>query len=192
MSGMPKESMEQERIVRELQRIFGEKNATAAKHVRYAYSYDMSFVTPKLPDYVVMAETVEQIQELMRFANQEKIPVIPYTAGTNIGGLCIPERGGILLDLKRMNKIIKIDPESHYAVIEPGVSHGQLAEALFEHKLRFGWPVGPPSASVSSCAISHGIGGVPGTSMELAATTRPSLNCVLAGSSVRTPSAENE
>ena len=108
----------------------GEKNATAAKHIRYAYSYDMSFVKPKLPDYVVMAETVEQIQELMRFANREKIPVIPYTAGTNIGGLCIPERGGILLDLKRMNKIIKIDPESHYAVIEPGVSHGQLAEAL--------------------------------------------------------------
>lgn len=160
MSDMPKKSKEEERIVMELQRIVGEKNATAAKHVRYAYSYDMSFVQPKLPDYVVMAETVEQIQELMRFANREKIPVVPFTAGTNIGGLCIPERGGILLDLKKMNKIVKIDPESHYAVIEPGVSHGQLAEALFTHKLRFGWPVGPPSASVSSCAINHGIGGL--------------------------------
>jgi glycolate oxidase len=160
MSEMPKSSPEQLRIVKALQAIVGEKNATSAKHVRYAYSYDMSFVLPKLPDYVVMAETVEQIQQIMRFANQEKIPVIPFTAGTNIGGLCIPERGGILLDLKRMNKIIKIDAESHYAVIEPGVSHGMLAEALFEHNLRFGWPVGPPSASVSSCAISHGIGGL--------------------------------
>ncbi len=160
MTEMPKESKEQDRVVKELKRIVGEKNATAEKHVRYAYSYDMSFVLPKLPDYVVLTETVEQIQELMRFANQEKIPVIPFTAGTNIGGLCIPERGGILLDLKRMNKIIKIDAESHYAVIEPGVSHGQLAEALHKHKLRFGWPVGPPSASVSSCAINHGIGGL--------------------------------
>ena len=160
MTEMPEVPEETLKVVKELQVIVGEKNATAAKHVRYAYSYDMSFVKPKLPDYVVMTETVEQIQQIMRFANQEKIPVIPYTAGTNIGGLCIPERGGILLDLKRMNKIIKIDAESHYAVIEPGVSHGQLAEALYEHKLRFGWPVGPPSASVSSCAINHGIGGL--------------------------------
>ena len=160
MTEIPKESKVDPRITKKLREIVGEKNATAAKHIRYAYSYDMSFVKPKLPDYVVMAETVEQIQELMRFANLEKIPVIPYTAGTNIGGLCIPERGGILLDLKKMNKIIKIDAESHYAVIEPGVSHGQLAEALFKHKLRFGWPVGPPSASVSSCAINHGIGGL--------------------------------
>lgn len=160
MTEMPEVPKETLRVVKKLQAIVGEKNATAAKHVRYAYSYDMSFVKSKLPDYVVMAETVEQIQQIMRFANQEKIPVIPFTAGTNIGGLCIPERGGILLDLKRMNKIIKIDAESHYAVIEPGVSHGRLAEALYEHKLRFGWPVGPPSASVSSCAINHGIGGL--------------------------------
>ena len=160
MTEMHTESTDQQRIIKELQAIVGEKNATAAKHVRYAYSYDMSFVLPKLPDYVVMAETPEHIQEILRFANQEKIPVVPFTAGTNIGGLCIPERGGILLDLKKMNKIIKIDAESHYAVIEPGVSHGQLAEALHKHNLRFGWPVGPPSASVSSCAISHGIGGL--------------------------------
>jgi glycolate oxidase len=147
-------------ILKELASIVGEKNATAAKHICYAYSYDMSFVTPKLPDYVVMATTVEQIQGVLKFANKERIPVVPYTGGTNIGGLCIPERGGIVLDLKRMNKIIKLDPESLVAVIEPGVSHAQLASALAEHKLRFGWPVGPPSASVSSCAISHGIGGL--------------------------------
>ncbi len=147
-------------ILEELRSIVGESNASAAKHIRYAYSYDMSFVDPKMPDYVVMATEVEQIQEIMRFANQEKIPVVPYTAGTNIGGLCIPERGGILLDLKRMNKIIDIDPLDGVAVIEPGVSHAKLADALFPLGLRFGWPVGPPSASVSSCAISHGIGGL--------------------------------
>ncbi|HUU80437.1 MAG TPA: FAD-binding protein [Acidobacteriota bacterium] len=147
-------------ILKELASIVGEKNATASKHICYAYSYDMSFVKPKLPDYVVMATTVEQIQGILRFANKEKIPVVPYTGGTNIGGLTIPERGGIILDLKRMNKIIKLDPEALVAVIEPGVSHAQLASALAEHNLRFGWPVGPPSASVASCAVSHGIGGL--------------------------------
>ncbi|MCU0579833.1 MAG: FAD-binding oxidoreductase [Desulfobacterota bacterium] len=147
-------------VLSKLVSIVGPKNATAAKHIRYAYSYDMSFVQPKLPDYVVLVSTVEEVQGVLRYANQEKIPVVPYTAGTNIGGLTIPERGGILMDLKRMNRIITIDTESHYAVIEPGVSHAQLATALYPHQLRFGWPVGPPSASVSSCAISHGIGGL--------------------------------
>jgi FAD/FMN-containing dehydrogenase len=149
-----------DRVLAELKSIVGEQNATAAKHVRYAYSYDMSFVQPKLPDYVVLATEVEQIQELLRFANRELIPVVPYTSGTNIGGLCIPERGGIILDLKRMNRILTLDVEANYAVIEPGVSHGQLADALYPHKLRFGWPVGPPSASVLACCVSHGIGGL--------------------------------
>jgi FAD/FMN-containing dehydrogenase len=171
---------EEDKILEELVSIVGKENATAAKHIRYAYSYDLSFVKPKLPDYVVMATTVEQIQNIMKFANREKIPVVPYTAGTNIGGLCIPERGGILLDLKRMNKIIRIDDESHYAVIEPGVSHAQLATELYKYNLRWSWPVGPPSASSSSCAISHGIGGLSGryglnseeiTSMEVVLPT---------------------
>jgi FAD/FMN-containing dehydrogenase len=170
----------EDKILEELVSIVGKENATAAKHIRYAYSYDLSFVKPKLPDYVVMATTVEQIQNLMKFANREKIPVVPYTAGSNIGGLCIPERGGILLDLKRMNKIIRIDDESHYAVIEPGVSHAQLATELYKYNLRWSWPVGPPSASSSSCAISHGIGGLSGryglnseeiTSMEVVLPT---------------------
>ena len=167
-------------ILDELVAIVGKDNATAAKHIRYAYSYDLSFVKPKLPDYVVMANTVEQIQSIMRLANREKIPVVPFTAGSNIGGLCIPERGGILLDLKRMNKIIRIDTESHYAIIEPGVSHAQLAMELYKHRLRWSWPVGPPTGSVSSNMLCHGIGGMSGryglaseevTSMEVVLPT---------------------
>lgn len=168
------------KILEELVSIVGKENATAEKHIRYAYSYDLSFVKPKLPDYVVMATTVEQVQGVMKLANREKIPVVPFTAGSNIGGLCIPERGGILLDLKRMNQIIRIDAESHYAVIEPGVSHAQLAMELYKHNLRWSWPVGPPSASVSSNALCHGIGGLSGryglnseeiTSMEVVLPT---------------------
>lgn len=160
MTEMPKESNVDSRITQKLCEIVGEKNATDLKHIRYAYSYDLSFVKPKLPDYVVMPTSVDQVQEIMKFANQEKISVTPYTAGTNIGGLCIPENGGILLDMKRMNNIIRIDEESHYAIIEPGVSHAKFASALAKYNLRWSWPVGPPSASTASCAISHGIGGL--------------------------------
>ena len=180
MTGMPKESHADSAITQKLCEIVGEKNVTDKIHICYAYSYDLSFVSPKLPDYVVMPTSVEQVQAVMRFANQEKISVTPFTAGTNIGGLCIPENGGILLDMKRMNKIIRIDEESHYAIIEPGVSHAKLASALAKLNLRWSWPVGPPSSSVSSNAISHGIGGLSGryglnseeiTSMEVVLPT---------------------
>ena len=112
-------------ILDELVSIVGKANATAAKHIRYAYSYDLSFVKPKLPDYVVMATSVEQVQNVLKLANREKIPVIPYTAGSNIGGLCIPEQGGILLDLKRMNKIIRIDTERIPCPVGDGVVQEQ-------------------------------------------------------------------
>ncbi len=169
------------KILKELQGIVGEEHATSDTHIMYAYSYDMSFVKNRLPAYVVMPQTVEEIQQIMKFANKTKTPVIPFTAGSNIGGLCIPEKdGSIVMDLKRMNKIIRIDEESRYAVVEPGVSHAELAEELYKRGLRFGWPVGPPSASVMSCALCHGISGFTGryglnseqiTSMEVVLPT---------------------
>jgi glycolate oxidase len=162
MTEMPKESAVDVAVTKKLVEIVGEANTTDFKHIRYAYSYDLSFVKPRLPDYVVMPTCVEQVQEIMKFANQHKIPVTPFTAGSNIGGLCIPEDGGILMDLKRMNNIIRIDEESHYAIIEPGVSHAKLASALYKYGLRWSWPVGPPSGSVSSNALCHGIGGLSG------------------------------
>ena len=100
MTEIPKESKTDSRITKRLCEIVGEKNATDMKHIRYAYSYDLSFVKPKLPDYVVMPTSVEQVQGIMKFANQEKISVTPFTAGSNIGGLCIPENGGILLEMR--------------------------------------------------------------------------------------------
>ena len=110
MNGISNESKVDSAVTKKLCEIVGEKNATDYKHIRYAYSYDLSFVKPKLPDYVVMPTNVEQVQKVMKFANQEKISVTPFTAGTNIGGLCIPENGGILLDMK------PIDCQSIYLI----------------------------------------------------------------------------
>ncbi len=180
MTGALKEERVDPKVTKALQDIVGETNATDKKHIRYAYSYDLTFVEAKAPEYVVMPTTVEQIQQVMKFANQEKISVTPFTAGTNIGGLCIPEDGGIVMDLKQMNRILKINDELHYAIIEPGVSHAQFAHELAKYGFRWSWPVGPPSASVSSNALCHGIGGMSGryglnseeiTSMEVVLPT---------------------
>jgi len=72
------------------------------------YSKDQSFVRPCLPDYVVFAETVQEVQDVIKAANESKTPVVPVSSGMNLRGAAIPKEGGIMLDLSRMNKIIEI------------------------------------------------------------------------------------
>jgi glycolate oxidase len=151
-----------ERVLKVLQEIVGKDYVSNDEAILLPYSYDLTWVTPKMPDYVVMPGSVEEIQRILRFANREKIPVIPYVSGTNIGGLTIPEEGGIILDLKRLNRIIKIDTETQYAIIEPGVTHAQFSAALKEKGFEFGWGVHPPTASVVAMTINHGIGHLSG------------------------------
>lgn len=147
-----------DRILKQLQEIVGPEYATSDEALIFPYSYDLTWNDPHMPDYVVLPKTVEQIQRILRLANRERIPVVPYVTGTNIGGLCIPEEGGILMDLKRMDQILEINTETGYAVIEPGVSHAKFSAALKKHGYEFGWGVHPASASVLAMAINHGIG----------------------------------
>ena len=173
--------VENTNILGELKGIVGDAHATSDKHIMYAYSYDMCFVPNKLPRYVAQPANVEEVVEIMKLCNKTKTPVIPVGANTNIGGLCIPKKDNtLMLDMRRMNKIIRIDEETRFAIVEPGVSHAQFAEALFKKGLRFGWPVGPPSGTVTGCALSHGISGMSGryglnsqmiTSMEVVRPT---------------------
>lgn len=176
-----------ERIYKTLSQIVGDEKWVSNSPVDcWAYSYDMTYKRPQMPNYVVLPKTPEEIQSVLRLANAEKIPVVPFTAGTNIGGLCVPEQGGILMDLKRMDQILEINEEVRFAVIEPGVSQAQFAQELFKRGYRFGWPVGPPSASVLACALHHGIGGMSGryglnsnhiTGMEVVRPTGEILMC---------------
>ena len=80
-----------ERVLKDLQEIVGRDYASNDEAILFPYSYDLTWVTPRMPDYVVMPGSVEEVQRVLRLANRERIPVIPYVSGTNIGGLCIPE-----------------------------------------------------------------------------------------------------
>lgn len=144
-----------DRILKQLQEIVGAEYATNDEALMYPYSYDLTWNDPHMPDYVVLPKTVEQIQRILRLANKERIPVVPYVTGTNIGGLCIPEEGGILMDLKRMDQILEINTETGYAIIEPGVSHAKFSAALKKIWLRI------RLGSASSQRIGFGYGDKP-------------------------------
>jgi glycolate oxidase len=79
------------------------------------------------PAMVVRPKSTEEVQGVVRIANEYKIPITPFSFGTNMGGAAVPSvEGAILLDLRRMNRIIEINEETMTATIEPGVSYGRL------------------------------------------------------------------
>ncbi len=107
-----------------------------------AYSGDQSFVDTRRPDLVVFAESAEQVQDVVRYANRTLTPVIPFSSGLNFHGGTVPRQGGIVLNLSRMNKILAIDADNWSAVIEPGVTISQLQDELEKHQLRAMLPFG--------------------------------------------------
>ena len=119
-------------------------------------SRDQSFEQPGKPDAVAFARTVEQVQEVVRYANKTKTPLVPYSSGLNLHGACIPKAGGIILNLSRMNRFIAIDENNWFAVVEPGVTLEQLQDDLAAKGLRAMLPFGvPPKRSALTSVLER-------------------------------------
>jgi 4-cresol dehydrogenase (hydroxylating) len=88
------------------------------------------------PCCILYPTAVEDVQAIVRVAGRHGVPVYPISRGKNwgYGDACAPTEGAAIVDLSRMNRILEVNTELAYAVIEPGVSQGQLHEYLKEHK----------------------------------------------------------
>lgn len=94
------------------------------------YSKDYSLVSPGMPNYVVEPKDTEELQKIMRLANEHRIPIVPCSSGVHFYGSTVPKQGGIMLNLNRMNRILEIDVLNRKAKIEPGVTWKQLQDEL--------------------------------------------------------------
>jgi glycolate oxidase len=132
-----------------LRRIVGKENVLTSKEELLAYSYDATATWQHLPEAVVLPEEAGQISEILRLANQERLPVTPRGGGTNVSGGSIPIQGGIVLCTTRMNKIIEINRDNLNAVVEPGVVLQDLQAALAGEGLFFP----PDPQSFAGCTM---------------------------------------
>lgn len=131
-----------------LRDIVGKENFSDNLVDRYIYASDAS-IHQSLPSAILRPETPEQIQEIIRYANEKKIPVIPRGAGTGESGSAVPIDGGIVLDLKKMNKIKEIRIEDMLCKVEPGVVNDELNRELKD----FGFFFPPTPGSGKVCTI---------------------------------------
>ena len=134
-------------IIPEIKQIVGPENVFDDRVECISNSRDLS-VHEGIPDVVVFARTTEQISEIMRLANQEKVPVTVQGSGTATTGASLPVEGGILLDVHKMNKILEIDKDNFYARVEPGVICNNLNIVLKKDNLMF--PPNPGSELIAT------------------------------------------
>ncbi|MEJ7818952.1 MAG: FAD-linked oxidase C-terminal domain-containing protein [Rubrobacteraceae bacterium] len=100
-----------------------------------------TYHAPIPPDAVVYPESRDEVVEVVRFANERRVPIVPFGEGSSLEAHTLPVNGGISLDLGRMNRILEVRPDDFIVRVEPGVTHGGLNAALAEHGLLF--PVDP-------------------------------------------------
>jgi glycolate oxidase len=106
-----------------------------------------------LPDVVIKPETAEQISAIMRICHEYRIPVTPRGAGTGLAGGALPQFGGVLLSMERMNRILQIDERNLQVITEPGVITEVLQDAVKEKGLFYP----PDPSSRGSCFIGGNI-----------------------------------
>ncbi len=150
-----------EKIKQALVEIVGEENYTDSLIDMVSFSYDASEHSHR-PTCAVWAETADQVSEILKLSNREKIPVIPRGAGTGLSGMAVPIEGGIILDLSRMNSIVKISIEDRLAIVQPGVVYVDLEKALAP--FGFFFPPDPASGKVSTLGgnVATNAGGLKG------------------------------
>ena len=117
-----------------------------------SYSYDASDHDHR-PEAAVWPLHTEQVSKIMRVAHENRLPVIPRGAGTGLAGGAVPIRGGLVLDLCRMNRIVAIRIADRSVVVQPGVVYADLENALAPHGFFFP----PDPASGKACTLGGNV-----------------------------------
>jgi len=118
----------------ELIKVVGKGKVLEDEATLKSYGEDFSLQPARKPMLVVRPKDRDEVQKVVKLANEQKIPLIPASSKVHFHGETIPEQGGIVVDLTRLDKILEIDTRNRKVKIEPGVTWGKLEEALKEHQ----------------------------------------------------------
>jgi (+)-pinoresinol hydroxylase len=151
-------------IVR-LKEVVGEQWVFTSDADVHAYRDHFSYIKDQpnelIPCAAVGPDSVEQVQDIVRIANQFKIPLYSISTGKNFayGGPSPNVRGSLTVDLKRMDQVLEVDEKRNFAVVEPGVSYIDLYNYIQERGLKVWIDTPDPGwGSPIGNSLDHGIG----------------------------------
>lgn len=123
------------------------------------YSHDELGGIKKMPDIVIQTISADEVSKVMKYAYENNIPVTPRGSGTGLVGAAVPLKGGIVIDLSRMNKILELDEENLTLTLEPGVLLMEIGKYVQEFDLFYPPDPGEKSATIGG-NISTNAGGM--------------------------------
>lgn len=154
-------------VCRELRAIVGDDwvFADEASTISYRKSGIPDLRGEHVPSGAVAPASVEQVQAILAVANRYRLPLWPISTGHNMGyGMATPASSGqMILDLKRMNRILDFDAELGTILVEPGVTYQQIQDYIDEHDLPY-WidvPTVGPIVSMVGNTLERGVGYTP-------------------------------
>ena len=143
-----------------LKAVVGEKRYSCGDAVKEDYSHDeMPIYGKYMPEAVVLVESTEEVSEIMKLCNENKVPVTVRGAGTGLVGGCVPIYGGIVISTERMNKILDYDLKNLCVHIQPGVLLCDLAADALAHGVMYPPDPGEKTATVGG-NVSTNAGGM--------------------------------
>jgi glycolate oxidase len=161
---------------RRLVNTLGPERVARSEFERMVYSHDFASL-PKIallqwrlyPDFVVLPQTTEEVSTLVKLSDESLLPITPRGGGTGWYGGSVPNRGGVLLDMRKMNRIVGLDPESRTVTTEAGVAWKDLED--FVDSRGFALRTVPLNAIGSTIggainSASTGFGGLRGGSLR--------------------------
>lgn len=140
-------------IHRQLQGIVGQENVLLDTERLEPYTHDETVGLRADPEVVVRATSAQQVADIFKLANCERVPVTPRGAGYGLSGGAVAVQGGIVLSLEKMDRILEIDHANLMVTVEPGVITGDLHRAVESEGLLYP----PDPASLDSCTIGGNI-----------------------------------
>ena len=120
---------------------------------RRAYETDGLTAYKQLPMIVVLPETTEQVSQVLRYCNENKVRVVPRGAGTSLSGGALPLEDGVLLGLGKFNRVLEVDYDNRCAIVQPGVTNLGVTKAVQEK----GFYYAPDPSSQIACTIGGNI-----------------------------------
>lgn len=137
-----------QKIIDSIEKIVGKEGYSTRVADLYTYGFDAS-IFHTTPEMIIQPRSTEQVSEIMKIADAYNIPVVPRGAGTGLCGSAVPIKGGIVMDMSRMNKVLQISVGDLWAEVEAGCVYNDFNAAI--GKYGFFFPCNPGSAE--ACEI---------------------------------------
>src|SRR5262249_33720795 len=118
------------RLLDALREIVGADGIVSAADQRLVYECDMLVYYKGMPDLVVLPRSTAEVQAVVRRCLEAGVPVVPRGSGTGLIGGAMAPKGGVMIGVNRMDRILEVDLRNRYAVVEPGVINLALTRAV--------------------------------------------------------------